>query len=286
MMKRIRSYSGGRGCVMKRSGLFVLALGILQGTAAGVCFAQTQQTSSSQPGQQQSQASQNQIAPQPPPPPPPQEDTAIAVAAIDTPDLVTDSSVDRSKIVYVSDFELDAVDGQGKLQKDVPAVSVTNPSPSREQLREEDLAAEQAGRLVDFMALTLIKELQRAGYSAHRLRPEDSRPTDGIRISGIFAEPDPQNRLRRAVMGTFSPDGRMSLFVGIANLARPEQAIYAAAEPGGANRAGSVITVSSYAPVARFEIGKATTEKAVRDTAAGIVADLNALLSSNIIASR
>jgi hypothetical protein len=88
------------------------------------------------------------------------------------------------------------------------------------------------------------------------------------------------------VMGTFSPDGKMSLFVGISNLERPEQAIYAAAEPGGANRAGAVITVSSYAPVARFEIGKATTEKAVRDTAAGIVTDLNALLTANFIASR
>jgi Domain of unknown function (DUF4410) len=270
---------------MKRFGLPVLVLLSFEGLAiAGACLAQAQQASSSQPVQQ-AQAPQNQIAPQPPPPPPPQDDT-ILTAAIDTPDIVNDSSVDRSKIVYVSDFEIDAVDGQGKLEKSVPAVSVTNPSPSREQLREGDQAAEQAGRLVDFMAITLVADLKRAGYSVHRLRPEDSRPTDGIRISGIFAEPDPQNRLRRAVMGTFSPDGKMSLFVGIANLERPDQAIYAAAEPGGANRAGSVITVSSYAPVARFELGKATTEKAVRDTAAGIVADLNALLSANVIASR
>ncbi|HEY2820671.1 MAG TPA: DUF4410 domain-containing protein [Candidatus Acidoferrum sp.] len=270
---------------MKRFGLSVVVLLSLEGSViAGACFAQAQQSSQQQPGQQ-AQTPQNQIAPQPPPPPPPQEDTTLT-AAIDTPNIVTDSSVDRSKIVYVSDFELDAVDGQGKMEKSVPAVSVTNPTPSREQLREEDQAPEQAGRLVDFMAITLIKELQRAGYSAHRLRPEDSRPTDGIRISGIFAEPDPQNRLRRAVMGTITPEGKMALFVGIANLARPEQPIYAAAEPGGATRAGSVITVSSYAPVARFELGKATTEKAVRDTAAGIVADLNALLSANVIASR
>ena len=269
---------------MKRIGLLMLALFTLDPVIADVCFAQAQQPSS-RPAQQQTQAPRNQIAPQPPQPPPPQ-DEATLTAAIDTPDIVTNSSIDRSKIVYVSDFELDAVGGQGKLEKSVPAVSVTNPSPSREQLREEDVAAEQAGRLVDFMAITLIKELRRVGYAAQRLRPQDSRPTDGIRISGIFAEPDPQNRLRRAVMGTFSPDGKMSLFVGISNLERPEQAIYAAAEPGGANRAGAVITVSSYAPVARFELGKATTEKAVRDTAAGIVADLNALLSSNVIASR
>jgi Domain of unknown function (DUF4410) len=270
---------------MKRFGLFVVVLFTAGPVIADACFAQQQQPLSSQSAQQQAQASQDQIAPQPPPPPPPQEDTALT-AAIETPDIVADPSVDRSKIIYVTDFELDAVDGDGKLKKDVPAVSVTNPSPSREQMRGEDQAAEQAGWLVDFMAITLIKELKRAGYSAQRLRPEDSRPTDGIRISGIFAEPDPQNRLRRAVMGTFSPDGKMSLFVGISNLEKPEQAIYAAAEPGGANRAGAVITVSSYAPVARFEIGKSTTEKAVRDTAAGIVSDLNALLSANVIASR
>jgi Domain of unknown function (DUF4410) len=271
---------------MKRFGLSAVVLFTLGPGFAGAYFARAQQPVSSQPAQQP-QLSQNQIAPQPAPPPPPQEDTAITVAAIDTPDLVTtDSSADRSKIIYVSDFEIDAVDGQGKLAKSVPAVSVTNSAPSREQLREEDMAAEQAGRLVDFMAITLIADLKHAGYSVHRLRPEDSRPTDGIRISGIFAEPDEQNRLRRAVMGTFSPNGKMSLFVGIANLARPEQAIYAAAEPGGTDRAGAVISVSSYAPVARFEVTKAVTEKAVRDTAAGIVADLNALLSSNIVASR
>jgi hypothetical protein len=284
MMERITRHSASRGSVMKRFGLSVLVLLSLEGSAiAGACLARAQQSPSQT--SQQTQAPQNQIAPQPPPPPP-QEDTSVAVAAIDTPEIVTDSSVDRSKVVYVSDFELDAVDGQGRFAKSVPAVSVTNPSPSREELRPEDEAARQAGRLIDFMAITLTKELQRSGFSVHRLRPEDSRPTDGIRISGIFAEPDPQNRLRRAVMGAFTPDGKMLLFVGIANLARPEQPIYAAAEPRGTNGAGAVITVSSYAPVARFEIGKTTTEKVVRDTAAGIVADLNALLSANVVASR
>jgi hypothetical protein len=151
-------------------------------------------------------------------------------------------------------------------------------------LRKQQGAAEQAGRLIDYMSLTLIKELEKAGFSAHRLRPEDSRPTDGIRISGIFAEPDEQNRLRRAVMGAFTPDGKMALFVGIANLARPDQAIYAAADSSGANKAGAVITVSSYAPVARFEIGKFTTEKAVKDTATSIVAGLSALLAANVVA--
>ena len=129
---------------MKRFGLSVFVLFTMGLVIADACFAQAQQSSSSQPAQQQVQP-QNQIAPQPPPPPPPQEETPVAVAAIDTPDINTDSSVDRSKIIYVSDFELDAVDGQGKLEKSVPAVSVTNPLVSRGQLREEGEAAAQAG---------------------------------------------------------------------------------------------------------------------------------------------
>src|ERR1700683_939165 len=136
---------------MKRFGLLVFALFILGSVIADACFAQAQQPTS-RPTPQQAQVSQNQIAPQPPPPPPPQEDT-ILTEAIDTPDIVTDPSVDRSKIIYVTDFELDAVDGEGKLKKDVPAVSVTNPSPSREQMREEDQAAEQAGGRGGFMGV-------------------------------------------------------------------------------------------------------------------------------------
>jgi hypothetical protein len=190
---------------------------------------------------------------------------------------------DKSKIVYVSDFELDALEASGKLAKSVPAV----PPSAAAQLdpKREQGAVEQAGRLVDFMSVTLVKELEKAGYSARRLRPGETRPTDGIRISGIFGEPDGRNQLRRAIVGTISGDGKMALFVGISNLARPDQAFYAAAEPSGTDdKAGAVITVSSYAPVAKFDIEKSTNEKAVKDTATGIVADLSALLSANIVA--
>jgi hypothetical protein len=186
---------------------------------------------------------------------------------------------DKSKIVYVSDFELDAVDANGKLRKSVPPIP---PSPLRIDPRQEPSPVERAGRLVDFMSNSLVKELQRAGYPTHRLRPGDARPSDGIRISGIFGEPDAQNRLRRAVLGRVAADGKMSLFVGVANLARPDQALYAPADPTSPDsRAGAVITVSSYAPVAKFEIEKNATERDVKDTVTRIVRDLGALLSAN-----
>jgi hypothetical protein len=185
----------------------------------------------------------------------------------------------KSKIVYVRDFELDAVDAEGKLQKSVPPIP-----PSTSGLADPNRVqtpVERAGRLVDFMATTLVKELETAGYNARRLRLEDTRPTDGIQINGIFGEPDEFNRLRRAIVGTISVDGKMSLYVGIGNLAKPDQAFYTPANPESGNKAGAVITVTSYGPVAKFEMEKNTTETAVKNTASGIVADLGALLSAN-----
>ena len=77
----------------------------------------------------------------------------------------------------------------------------------------------------------------------------------------------------------------MALFVAIGNLARPDQPLYAVADPKTAgNNIGPVITVSSYAPVARFPMPKNVTEKSIRDTATSIVAGLTALLRTNVSA--
>ncbi len=220
--------------------------------------------------------------------------TVLSLPEVSSPDAqqssqqsVATPSVDKSKIVYVSDFELDALDENGKVEKSVPAnlpAIASAPAPQSDPSSPEYPAA-QASRLVDFMSAMLVKELEKAGYTAHRLRPADDRPTDGIRISGIFAEPDEQNRIRRAVMGTITVAGKMLIFVGIGNLAKPDQALYAVATPNSSeNKTETVITVSAYAPVAKFEIHKNVTEKDVKDTALGIVANLSALLSANVVA--
>jgi uncharacterized protein DUF4410 len=203
---------------------------------------------------------------------PAQEDTKPAAAA--------PQAADKSKVVYVSDFELDVVGGKEQKSPPPGASSASAAADSK----KEDGPAEQAGKLVDFMSVTLVKELERAGFTAHRLRPGEARPAEGVAIHGVFAEPDEQNRLRRAVVGDTPSVGKMELFVGVSNLARPEQALYAVADPKAPNKPGAVITVSSYAPVAKFEMEKNATEKTVKDTASTIVADLTVLLNANIAA--
>jgi len=85
------------------------------------------------------------------------------------------------------------------------------------------------------MSATLVKNWSGRVHGAP-IAAGDTRPTDGIRISGIFGEPDEQNRLRRDVMGDVTGDGKMALVRGIGNLARPDQAFYAAADPERDNR--------------------------------------------------
>jgi len=189
---------------------------------------------------------------------------------------------DRSKVVYVTDFDVDLAGRDGKSTPVRVNPAATNAAPPE---AKQETPAERASRFVDYVSATLVKELENEGYIARRLRAGESRPTEGLKISGVFAEPDEQNRLRRAVIGGGPGVGQMALFVSIGNLARPDQPMYAVVDPKTAgNNVGPVITVSAYAPVARFEMPKMVTEKAVHDTASSIVTDLTQLLRSNVAA--
>jgi hypothetical protein len=227
----------------------------------------------------------------------PQQEDAQLEASLAQPQADT-GIVDRSRVVYVSDFELDLPGGKDA-RSALPAPPPSTPANETEvrsgakterkpdgkpEAKREDTPAERAAKFVDFVSNTLVKELERVGYVARRLRPGDQRPDEGIRISGVFTEPDEQNRLRRAMVGSPSV-GQMALFVGIGNLARPDQALYVVVDPKTAgSNIGPVITVSAYAPVARFPMPKNATEKSIHDTAAEIVAGLTALLRSNVSA--
>jgi hypothetical protein len=196
-----------------------------------------------------------------------------------------DADVKKSLTVYVSDFELDTVTGRD--DKGAPTLAPASATQA-EALRYDDTPAALASRIVDYMSATLVKELEAAGYTVHRLRPGQALPTEGIRIKGVFAEPDKDNHLRRAVIGNTNTMEKMSLFVGVGNLAKPDQPLYAVVDLKGGynveNKPGAMINVSMYAPVARFEVPKTPTEKDVKDTSSEIVSELTNFLDTNVAA--
>lgn len=220
----------------------------------------------------------------------------------------------NSKVVYVSDFELDVA--RRRTQKN-PASPATSSSSSSSESSDtaaatsrtsstsgagdsssknprassnakpadsdaEDVPAERANALLAAISDNLVKALEKAGYTVRRVRSGETAPHAGLRIRGVFAEPDEQNRIRRLLVGGDSTASKMLLYVGVDNLARPEQPLYELAKPPSNDaRHGPVITVTSYSPVVRFEMDKNPEAEDFKKIATDIVADLNALLNAN-----
>ncbi len=180
--------------------------------------------------------------------------------------------------VYVSDFGLDVL----PTNADRNTPTATPPPTPQAAAKQAEEARKQASWLVDRMAANLVLALQKAGYTAVRLHPGDACPDQGVRIRGLFAEVDNQNHWRRAVIRSGSDSGKIQVLVSVANLAKPDQALYEVAHlPGNESEPGAVITLSPYVPLAKFDLEKDAPEEAFQKTAARIVNDVTALLDAN-----
>jgi Domain of unknown function (DUF4410) len=181
--------------------------------------------------------------------------------------------------IFVSDFELQAVPSRTSAPSTPNTPKKPNTQPSG-LYQDTDSPSEQARLVVDTFSKTLVQSLQSSKFSA--TRQSGSRPTGGVLIRGVFAEPDAMNRVRRGLLGSNSPGGKFLLYVGIFNLSRPDAPLYelaAVQEPD--SRYGPVITLNNYIPLAKFEVTKNPSEEDIRKICAQVVDNLTALLANN-----
>jgi hypothetical protein len=236
---------------------------------------------------------------------PPQEQAAPAVPA------------DSKGIVYVRDFELHVMNASGSVTAGAPggsdagasnapasnaprSPSSTTPqsgTPAGSKMRrpvwqETDLPQVRASKLVDFLSMSLLRGLEKAGYTARRAKAGEARGEKGVLLRGVFTETDEQNHIRLALLGSGAPAREFQLYWGVQNLARADQPLYEVANPDSPGLQltdgkapdgwyGPVITVTSFAPVGKIAIDKEPTEEQVQKIAADIVASLTALLDAN-----
>jgi hypothetical protein len=110
----------------------------------------------------------------------------------------------------------------------------------------------------------------------------DARPDSGVQIRGLFAEVDNENHWRRAVIRSGDDSGKMEALVAVANLSKPDQALYEIAHlPGNEDKPGAVITLSPYVPLTKFDLSKDADENVFKAIAPRIVNDLTDLLNRN-----
>lgn len=182
--------------------------------------------------------------------------------------------------VFVSNFELYSVAMQ-------PRQGTSPAAPSGEQkprpplvYNDTDVPSVQARRLTDFFATTLVQALQARGFRA--ARASEKNAPNGALIRGVFAEPDALNRVRRALLGSSSPNSRFLLYVGVFNLSRQEQPLYQEGPAqSSSSQYGPIITLNNYIPLTKYELDKNPTEEEVQKICNQIAASLLTLLESN-----
>jgi hypothetical protein len=212
--------------------------------------------------------------------------------------------IDKSQIlVYVSDFELHAqprnTSSTGAPSTGAASAGTAQNSASSGKPQDATKAPtqavpggsqnpeEQASKLVNLLSTSLVEVLEKAGYTVRRALPGEARPAQGVMIRGVFAEADERNHVRRAILGSGSPAPRFLVYAGVQNLKRPDQPLYELANPQAPgvgppdSRYGPVITVTSYAPAAKFELAKDPSNEEVKKMASQIVTGLTDLLNAN-----
>jgi hypothetical protein len=208
-------------------------------------------------------------------------------------------------VVYVSDFDLDVVHRKpspkpaprtsprsspekssrslsGVPRKEPTSETATAQSSNSPDSSAEETPADQATALVNAVSENIIRALIQAGYDARRLPAHAPLPQQGVRIRGVFAEADEQNRARRLLVGGEPVGPNLILYVGINHLESPEQPLYELANPPANDpRHGPVITVTSYAPAERFEMSRDPSGEELKKIAKKIAADLTTLVNAN-----
>ena len=214
-------------------------------------------------------------------------------------------------VVYVSDFDLDVLSvkkppraaprtpsrstpsrpstssstwsgAPRRTTSSAPAPATSQTSSTSEDAAAEETPADRANALINAVSENLIGALTQAGYDARRLPAGSPLPKAGLRLRGVFAEADERNRARRLLIGGEPVGSSVILFVGVNNLTRPEQPLYLLADPPAPDpRHGPVITVTPYAPAARYEMSREPSDGELKKIALDIAASLTALVNAN-----
>jgi hypothetical protein len=183
---------------------------------------------------------------------------------------------ERSRVVYITDFELDSVAqsaDSNHAASSAPQASDSKPPAGNSP--QTNASAIQAQHIVKLMSDELAKDFKKSGYTVKLLRPSDPRPDDGFLITGIFAQVGPDNRLRRATLGSGQGADALQLYVALQDFAHFTPPLY---QPDptdeGGTKAGAVIQLNPNADAAKFSMEADITDKAVKQTAQRITAEL------------
>jgi len=198
-----------------------------------------------------------------------------------------DKSPDKTKTIYIADFELDAQNVQpdegpggrgGVLRGNGPVRRATGHGTGD--------PAQQAQHIVNLMSDSLVSDFQKAGYIAQRVAPGSESIGAGYLVKGVFTEVDQGNRVRRAVIGFGAGQVNMQLYVNVSDATRPQENLYTLDKDDTSGKGpGAVITMNPIAAGAKFVMEKNASDKVVKKTAKQISEEVIQKINAGAVAA-
>jgi hypothetical protein len=176
------------------------------------------------------------------------------------------ADLDKSKIIYVADFDAAAAATPGARAVDGPVDSGSTASP-RLNGTDAALSASAGQRVPRMMSDALVHDLRKAGYKTKLLGASEARPEDGMLISGVFVQAGKDGHLRRASLGAGDRTTDILIHATTTNLFHVAKPLYAAG-------ADNSITLNPDVAVLKFNLGKDLSDKAIKKAAEQVVTEL------------
>jgi len=186
----------------------------------------------------------------------------------------------QPKVVYVSDFELEAANV--KSERGLLPLPPTPPGPLGNMIPPMPGSPKEPKKLarevVDTMSTSLVKELTKAGLNAHRLTPGETVPKAGWLVRGVFTEVNQGNQLQRSMIGFGSGKTDLQAVVDISDLSQgaPKKfyELNANADSGKAPGSAPMIALCPAGAAARFVIAGQDLNRNVKQTASKIASEV------------
>lgn len=200
---------------------------------------------------------------------------------------ISATPTNKPTVIYVTDFDLDAVNI--KAEKGLLPPPPKMPGPLGNALPPPPGAPKDpqklARELVDEMSESLVKELTKAGLNARRLTNTNNLPASGWLVRGVFTQVNQGNQLERAVIGFGKGKTDLQVVVDIADLAHgtPKDfyELSTTAHSGKLPGAGPMIVLCPAGAAARFVIAGKDLNRNVKQTAAKVATEVAARASAS-----
>jgi uncharacterized protein DUF4410 len=138
--------------------------------------------------------------------------------------------------------------------------------------------------LSDLLARSLVEDLHKKNLLAQRLPNDAPNPTTGWLVSGAFLEVVEGNRLQKAVIGFGAGQSNASLYVGVADLARPpgqQDLLDLHVRSEGSKTPGGAVALIEHTPygmAAKYALDRNASEHDIKRTASSIADGLEKLV--------